>query len=110
MTWSMRSLLFALILGAFSWNIAHVNAVVGTVDVNTVNAASCSMSDVQSALNRAHDGQTVAIPGGTCTWTKTLTVTNAINLLGAGPGLTVIIDNVDRSTCRDNPALFMNIS
>ena len=36
----------------------------------TINAASCSQTDVQNALNSvAADGTTVVIPAGTCAWT-----------------------------------------
>jgi hypothetical protein len=93
---------------------------------NTINANSCSLADVQNAVNNALDGYTVAIPAGACTWTSTLTVTGLIYLTGADPsnnnagacnnagtlsspvpspqcgsaggGQTVITDNVNRST------------
>jgi hypothetical protein len=39
----------------------------------TINAASCSQSDVQTALNSvAADGTTVVIPAGTCTWSTSV--------------------------------------
>ena len=85
------------------------SAALSGTGVITVTAASCSVSDVQSALNQAQDGYTVAIPAGTCTWTSTLTVSTAINMVGSGAG-TVIIDNVDKSNCHDNPAIDMEIS
>jgi hypothetical protein len=75
-----------------------------------INAASCNASDVQRALNQAHEGDTVAIPAGTCTWTGTLAVSTAVNLLGSATGTTELVDNVDRPHCSDHPLLFMNIS
>jgi hypothetical protein len=138
MTWSMRALLFALILVTFSCKATHINPpnatrpnpgptatspnpgptvppptvpppnVKSPGNINTVSAVSCNHSDVQNALNHARDGFTVALPAGTCTWTNTLTITNAINLSGAVSG-TTIIDDVNKSGCGDNPALFINI-
>ena len=40
----------------------------------TINAASCSSTDVQSALNSVNaDGTTVSIPAGSCTWGTSVT-------------------------------------
>jgi hypothetical protein len=53
----------------------------------TINAASCNQSDVQTALNSVtSDGTTVNIPAGTCAWTTTLTYTasHSMTILGAG--------------------------
>lgn len=53
----------------------------------TINAASCNTSDVQTAINTATEGQTVTIPSGTCTWTSGVTVSGkGINIQGAGSG------------------------
>src|SRR5438552_7492606 len=38
----------------------------GPAHTHTITADSCSVSDVQHALNRAHDGYRVATPPGTC--------------------------------------------
>lgn len=43
----------------------------------TVNAASCSQADVQSAVNTASDGNTVIVPNGTCTWGTPVRLSNA---------------------------------
>jgi hypothetical protein len=96
----------ALVTAIFLWQCVLASA---TTTSKTINAASCNAPDVQRALNQAHDGDTVAIPAGTCTWTSTLTVTNAINLIGSGDR-TKIVDNINRSGCKDYPAIFMNIS
>jgi peptidoglycan hydrolase-like protein with peptidoglycan-binding domain len=61
---------------------------------NTIVADSCSLEDVQDAVDAAIDGDTVQIPAGTCEWTATLTVDNAITLEGAGVGNTIIEDAV----------------
>ena len=54
-----------------------------------VNAASCSQSDVQNAINSASAGQTVNVPAGSCNWTS-LNLAKAITLSGAGQGATTI--------------------
>lgn len=54
----------------------------------TINAATCSFSDVQSAVASASDGDTVAIPAGNCTWTNAISVQKSIRILGAGIGQT----------------------
>jgi hypothetical protein len=64
----------------------------------TINAASCSSSDVQAAIDSASDGDTVVIPEGTSTWTSppsqdhTVVMNKGITLRGAGINKTVIID------------------
>lgn len=51
----------------------------------TINAASCSLSDVQAAINSASDGDTVRVPAGNCTWSSTLSITDKSFILqGAG--------------------------
>lgn len=64
-----------------------------------INAASCSQPAVQTALNQATTGDTVAIPAGTCTWSSPMTISNlGITLTGAGAGQTIIIDGVPQSS------------
>ena len=74
----------------------------------TINAASCSEPDVQNALTSAHNGDTVTIPAGTCTWTTALsyTLSGSIAIIGAGNqsivgggDVTVIIDHVNHASC-----------
>lgn len=50
----------------------------------TINAASCSYSDVQSAINSANNDDIVEIPNGVCTWTSTITIDKSIKLKGSG--------------------------
>ncbi len=60
----------------------------------TINAASCNTSDVQTAINAAKAGQTVAIPAGTCNWSSGVTVSGkAVNIQGKGSGRIVAYDN-----------------
>ena len=58
-------------------------------EATTVNANSASLSDVAAAIASAADGDTVTIPDGTATWTRTLQVRKAITLQGAGVGVTI---------------------
>jgi hypothetical protein len=44
----------------------------------TINAASCSQSAVQAAVNTAVDGDKVAIPSGTCAWSGGIGTTKQI--------------------------------
>ena len=46
----------------------------------TRTAASCSTSDVQSAVNTATDGDVVTIPNGSCTWTSGISTTKQIQI------------------------------
>lgn len=61
----------------------------------TIDAASCSASDVQAAINSATTGQTVNVPAGTCSWPAGgLTLNKAITLNGAGQGTPVGSDQI----------------
>lgn len=53
----------------------------------TFNAATCSIADVTTALTSSSDGDTINIPGGSCTWNATLTVSKAVTIQGAGATL-----------------------
>src|SRR5262245_7791446 len=73
---------------------AHFVCILGA-DAATRNAASCSSADVQSAINAAVAGDTVAVPAGNCTWTTKVTISNkALTLNGAGIGATNITDGI----------------
>jgi hypothetical protein len=56
---------------------------------NTINAASASQADVQSAINAAPVGWTVQVPAGSGTWSS-LSINKAITLKGAGGSATQI--------------------
>ncbi len=73
----------------------------------TINAASCNARDMQAALNKAQDGDTVLIPAGTCHWQSTVSVAvpGTLTIMGAGSQTirgggdqTIIIDDVPRCT------------
>lgn len=80
-----------------------------------VNAVSCSVAAVQTAINAAVDGGTVVIPAcpGGISWTTTLTVTKGITIQGGGIGTTVLLDNVSKgdSACANaNPMLVFDVA
>ena len=57
----------------------------------TINAASCSQANVQSAINAAASGDTVNVPSGTCTWSSTVNINGkTVVLTGAGVDVTNI--------------------
>jgi len=50
-------------------------------------AKSCSVVDVQNAINSARDADTVLVPAGNCTWGTAVSISNkTITLRGAGSG------------------------
>jgi len=65
----------------------------------SINAASCNLSDVQTALNSVTtDGTTVNIPSGTCIWTSTLSYTANKSLIILGTGSTTGSDSLGNPT------------
>ncbi len=59
----------------------------------TINALSCNQTHVQTAITAANDGDTVIIPGGSCTWGSGISTSKGITIQGAGatgPGATII--------------------
>ena len=67
-----------------------VSVTAGSSDVHY--AASASSTDIQAAIDAAHDGDTVRVPAGTATWTSNVTIpaSKGIRLIGAGIGSTNI--------------------
>jgi hypothetical protein len=55
-----------------------------------INVASCSYSDVSTAVNSAQSGDTVLVPAGSCTWGSRLAITKSVYIIGAGIGQTII--------------------
>ncbi|MFA6339235.1 MAG: hypothetical protein WCW87_04255, partial [Candidatus Paceibacterota bacterium] len=47
------------------------------VEAAVITAASANVSDVQTAVNAASNGDTVQIPAGTATWTSSLSITKS---------------------------------
>src|SRR6266853_1105694 len=77
---SMKPIAFVFVL---AW--------VSPTQAATINAASCSRTDVVSAITSAKPGDTVQVPAGTCSWSGGVSFTG-IQLVGAGssPSGTVI--------------------
>lgn len=69
----------------------------GALRAATYQAASCAESDVQAAVNKTVDGDTVVVPG--CpqgvNWTTYLYLPKQITLMGSGQGATVINDGAN---------------
>lgn len=65
----------------------------GAVSAATIAAKSCSLSDVQSAVNSAARGDTVIVPSGTCTWSGGIVTNKALTLTGSGIDRTIILGN-----------------
>jgi hypothetical protein len=57
----------------------------------TINAKSCSLADVQSAVNSASPGDIVSLPAGSSKWSGSLKIEKTnITLQGSGIGSTII--------------------
>ena len=46
----------------------------------TINAGSCSLADVQAAVNSAANGDVIKIPNGTCSWGGGINTTKQIRI------------------------------
>ncbi|MGZ6440051.1 MAG: hypothetical protein ACXWRU_08365 [Pseudobdellovibrionaceae bacterium] len=84
----MRNLTKSFILSAFCSMSFFISLQEG--HAATITAASCNYSDVLSAVNSAAVGDTVTVPGGSCTWGSTLSINKGISLIGAGSVNTLI--------------------
>ena len=76
-------------------------ALAGLAGATTLNANSASESDVAAVIASANNGDTVIIPRGTATWTRTLPVKKAITIQGAGIGVTIIKDGAQKGALID---------
>jgi hypothetical protein len=64
-----------------------------------IEAASCSRADVQNAIDRAQDGDTVVIPAGACAWTSPISIQGkGIHLRGASKGDVTITHDAGSET------------
>jgi hypothetical protein len=72
-------------------------ALSGSAEAAIIKAATASQSDVSAGIASAANGDTVAIPAGTASWTQNFSINKAITLKGAGVGLTIIIDSIPNS-------------
>ena len=70
----------------------------------TIAASSCSYSAVSAAVSSAAPGDTVTVPGGSCTWTSTLSINKGISLIGAGKGKTIITRSTSNAVISYSPA------
>jgi uncharacterized repeat protein (TIGR02543 family) len=88
-----KILILALLLGLASGLRAQI-----------INAASCSQTDVQNALNAVvNTTTTVNIPPGTCHWTTQVSLTipsgnSNLSIVGAGSGSTFIVDDYNSNS------------
>jgi hypothetical protein len=84
---AMKWLLLAVLVGASFSGEASALA-------STTNAASCSLIDVQAAISSASSGDTIIVPGGSCTWATVLAIpsTKVITLNGQGVTINGALD------------------
>lgn len=75
---------FMFMLPVFLFFLLNWNA-----NAATFTAPSCSLSDVQSAVNKAAEGDTVVIPSGSCRWSGGVTISKGITVQGAGTATTI---------------------
>ncbi len=61
---------------------------------NFITAASCSYTDVSTAVSAVDSGGTVEVPAGNCTWDQSITTTKPIILKGGIGGQTTITGTV----------------
>ena len=82
-------------------------AVSGAAQAANINARSPSFADVSTAVASAKNGDTVIVPAGTASWTKTLVINKPITLIGqttvsytneTANDRTIILDDVSRSS------------
>jgi hypothetical protein len=75
---------------------------------SVINAASCSQTDVQKAINAAQAGDTVVVPSGTCTYTTPAAVTPslAINKAITVQGQTVCTGRASTLSCTDRTIIY----
>lgn len=82
---------------------AFIFSALNIVMATTFPSASCSFSDVQTAVGLSSTGDTVTIPACSQTnWTSTLSIAKGIILQGAGVGQTIIGDNVPKGSGANN--------
>ncbi len=74
--------------------------------VTIVDAASCSSSDVQTAINNAASGDVVVVPSGSCTWSSQVTISGkALTLAGQ-----TVCTGSPPTSCTDNTNIALNLS
>jgi len=83
-----------------------------SLHATTRTAASCSAADVNTAISASSNGDTVLVPGGTCSWdyssnVVTIPSTKAITLNGQGT-TTINFDNGDNPGDVSTGAFYVN--
>jgi hypothetical protein len=71
-----------------------------TVRPHSLYQTNGSETDVQAALNKAKDGDTVEIPAGTFTWTTPVVANSGVTIRGAGVDQTTIINPIGTNSLR----------
>jgi hypothetical protein len=72
-------------------------AIYSETQAATINATSCSRTDVGTAVSSASDGDTVIIPNGACTWTSGISTTKQITIAAQNSGLVTLTHNAGGS-------------
>jgi hypothetical protein len=89
-------------------------AVSGVVQAANINAPNPSFAAVSAAVASAKNGDTVIVPAGTASWTKTLVINKPITLIGqttvsytneTANDRTIILDDVSRSISPSAPII-----
>ena len=75
-----------------------------------ITAADDSQAAVQTAVQAAQNGDTVKVPAGTGVWTSTLLIAKNVQLIGAGIGQTIIVDEESRSGSGDHLITWTTLS
>ena len=102
--------------------VAALLALASSLPAATRNAATMSFSEVNNAVNGVGNmssgtrystpvaqGDTVVMPAGTAIWNQTLTISRNITLIGAGQGVSVIIDQTPKAAAGKNQVIRVNM-
>lgn len=108
---TLKQFTFAVFIAALFCSAAHAT---------TYTAASCNLSDVQTAVNKTSNGDTVIIPscsqtnwGSNTSSDTSLTVNTDITIQGQGSSSTIIGDNIYKggSGCSGGgPLIYWNVT
>jgi hypothetical protein len=82
----------------------------GLCDAAVITANNPSFSAVSTAVAQASPGDTVMVAAGIAVWTNSLLIGKNIQLIGAGIGQTIIVDEEPRSGRSDNVIFWITTS
>jgi hypothetical protein len=85
----------------FLYNFVYVS----NAHTATINAATCSKANVETAINAASNGDVVTVPSGTCNWSSDVSINKEITVQGAGAGCP---DNCDDATLIQGQCFALN--